>query len=142
MRMRRAWGIKERNFRVRRTREWRATLMQLRSIPRDTGGEMSAKRLAFLLLSLFVASSFAQVNELAVTVGRTFISTQTIQNDGTSINPRIHFGTEESFAFDYARYLTTRGVFGFSAELPVAIVPRIDLNTFLNQVPKDIGALF
>jgi hypothetical protein len=56
---------------------------------------MLAKRLAFVLLSVLVASSFTLVNELAFTVGRTFISTQTNQTDPTSLNPRIHFGTEE-----------------------------------------------
>jgi len=33
-------------------------------------------------------------------------------------------------------------MFGLSAELPVAVAPRIDLNTYLNQIPKDIGVLF
>src|ERR1017187_11012129 len=32
--------------------------------------------------------------------------------------------------------------FGLYAELPVAIYPRNDLNTYENQIPKDIGALF
>jgi hypothetical protein len=119
--------------------------------PQDSGGEMSAKRLAFLMLFLsFLAfTSFAQdrnsdtVNELSVTVGRVFISTQTIQNPPAGdLNPDIHFGNEESVAFNYSRLLRTHGIFGFSAELPVAISPRIDLNTGTNQIPKDIGALF
>jgi len=103
---------------------------------------MSAKRLAFLLLSVFVASGIAQVNQLSLTVGRTFIGTQSLQNDPTSLYPRVHFGDETSFAFNYARLLKSRGMFGLSAELPVAVAPRIDLNTYLNQIPKDIGVLF
>ena len=67
---------------------------------------MSAKRLAFLvvLLSLFTSSSFAQVNEVSVTVGRTFVSTQTIKNP-TVLPAALHFGNEESFASGYGRLL-------------------------------------
>jgi hypothetical protein len=36
----------------------------------------------------------------------------------------------------------TRGIVGFFGEVPLAIYPRMDLNTDLNQIPKDIGALF
>ena len=106
---------------------------------------MSAKRLAMLvvLVAVPISSAYAQVNELSVTVGRTFVSTQTIQNPpGGDLNPKIHFGNEESVAFNYARLLMSRGFLGFSAELPVAIYPRMDLNTYTNQIPKDIGALF
>jgi hypothetical protein len=106
---------------------------------------MSAKRLAFLTVffGFFASSSFAQVNEISVTVGRTFVSTQTVLNPPAGdTNPRIHFGNEESVAFNYGRLLKSRGIFGFSAELPVAIYPRMDLNTGANQIPKDIGALF
>ncbi len=104
---------------------------------------MSAKRLAFLIvfLSLIVSSSFAQVNEVSVTVGRAFVSTQTIQNS-TSSNPDIHFGNEESFAFNYGRLLKSHSIFGFTGELPVAFYPSMDLNTGANVIPKDIGALF
>ena len=105
---------------------------------------MSSKRLVILVVfvAVFVSSAFAQVNEVSVTVGRAFVSTQTIQNDSASPNPHIHFANEESFAFNYGRLLMSRSIFGFSAELPVAIYPRMDLNTFLNQIPKDIGAVF
>ncbi len=108
---------------------------------------MAVKRLAFLIvcLSTFAFSGLAQEKEeLSVTVGRTFVSTQTNLNGAAqgSVNPNIHFGNEESLAFNYSRHLMDRGVFAFSAELPVAIYPRMDLNTGLNQIPKDIGALF
>jgi len=105
---------------------------------------MSLQRLAILVVfvAVIMSRAFAQKNEGAVTGGRTFISTQTILNDPASPNPKIHLGTEESFAFNYTRLLATRGIFGFSAEVPVAIAPRIDLNTSLNQIPKDFGALF
>jgi hypothetical protein len=106
---------------------------------------MSAKWLAVLVVfvGVFISTAFAQVNEVSVTVGRTFVSTQTIQNPPAGDpNPKIHFGNEESVAFNYGRLLKSRGTFGISAELPVAIYPRMDLNTGANQIPKDIGALF
>jgi len=107
---------------------------------------MSAKRLAFLavvLVLVLVASALAQVNELSITAGRTFVSTQTIQNPlQGDVNPNIHFGNEESVAFNYGRLLMSHKILGLYAELPVAIYFRMDLNTDANQIPKDIGALF
>jgi hypothetical protein len=104
---------------------------------------MSARWLAFLivLVTFLVFSGFAQVNEISVTVGKSFVSTQTIQNS-TSFNPHIHFGNEESVDFNYSRLLMSRSIFGLYGEVPVAIYPRMDLNTAENVIPKDIGALF
>jgi len=110
-------------------------------ILQDSGGEMSAKRLALLvvLVAVLVSSAFTQVNELSATVGRTFVSTQTVRNFTT--NPNIHFGNEESIAFNYSRLLKSWGIFGLSGEIPIAIYPRMDLNGE-HGIPKDIGALF
>jgi len=112
---------------------------------------MSPKRLAILvvLVAVVISSAFAQLNEpsieqnneLSVTVGRTFVSTQTIQNS-TLFNPHIHFGNEESVDFNYSRLLKSNAPFALYGELPVAIYPRMDLNTGQNVIPKDIGALF
>src|ERR1700686_1579587 len=101
---------------------------------------MAAKRLAVLvvLVAVLGAGGWAQVNEVSLTVGRTFVSPQTVP----STTLPIHFGGEESFAFNYGRLLLSRGIFGVSAELPVAIYPRMDLNYNLGTVPKDIGAVF
>jgi len=101
---------------------------------------MSAKRLAVLVVPVLVlvSSAFAQVNELSVTAGRTFVSTQT----ATTTRDLIHFGNEETVAFNYARLLKTHKIFGLYAELPVAIYPRMDLHYEPGTVPKDIGALF
>jgi hypothetical protein len=101
---------------------------------------MSAKRLAALVVPflILVASAFAQVNEVSITAGRTFVSTQTVQATGLP----VHFANEESIEFDYGRLLKSVKIFGLYAELPVAIYPRMDLNYNLNKVPKDIGALF
>ncbi len=102
---------------------------------------MLAKRLAVLVAPVLflVFSAWAQVNELSITAGRSFVSTQTVP----ITNLPVHFGNEESVAFNYSRLLKTHGIFGLSAELPVAIYPRMDVNYNLgNLTPKDIGALF
>ena len=101
---------------------------------------MSAKRLAVLVVPVLVliASALAQVNEVSITAGRTFVSTQTVTTTGLP----VHFGNEESVAFNYARFLKSFKVFGLYAELPVAIYPRMDVNYHLGTTPKDIGAVF
>jgi hypothetical protein len=113
---------------------------------------MSAKRLAVLvvLVLVLVSGALAQgsmeptpVNQLSLTAGRTFVSTETIQNPPAGdTNPKIHFGNPASVAFNYGRLLTTHSIFGIYAEVPVAIYFRMDLNTGANLIPKDIGALF
>lgn len=105
---------------------------------------MLAKRLLGVVapVVLLASSAWAQVNDVSVTAGRTFVSTQTVLNSGFSFNPPLHFGNEETVAFNYSRLLKTAKVFGIRAELPVAIYPRMDLNTAYHGIPKDIGALF
>ncbi len=105
---------------------------------------MSVKRLAVLIVPvlLLVGSALAQVNELSLTAGRTFVSTQTILDQGTDPDPRLHFGNPASIAFNYGRFLTSRKIFGIYAEVPTAIYFKMDLNTYENSIPKDIGALF
>lgn len=102
---------------------------------------MLAKRLAVLVVPVLflVCSAGAQVNQLSITAGRTFVSTQTV----SSTSLPVHFGNEESVEFNYGRLLMTRRVFGLFAEVPVAIYPRMDVNYhFGTLIPKDIGALF
>jgi hypothetical protein len=105
---------------------------------------MVAKRLAVLVVPvlILVSSAWAQVNQLSITAGRTFVSTETIVNDPSSPDPRIHFANPVSFALNYGRLLKTKSIFGFFAELPVGVYPRMNLNTYLPQIPKDIGAIF
>jgi hypothetical protein len=102
---------------------------------------MSAKWLAILVafVGVVISSTFAQVNEISVTVGRTFVSTQSLRTFTT--NPNIHFGNEESFDVNYSRLLKSHSIFGLYGEVPVAIYPRMDLNGE-HGIPKDIGALF
>jgi hypothetical protein len=106
---------------------------------------MSAQRLAVLLVAILVvvSSAVAQVNEVSVTAGKSFVSTRSILNPPAGdLDPKIHFGNEETVEFNYGRFLTSKRIFGIYAELPVAIYPRMDLNTYANSIPKDIGALF
>jgi hypothetical protein len=113
---------------------------------------MSAKRLAVLIVPvlMLVSSALAQapsnstpVNQLSVTAGRTFVSTQTIQDPPPGDpNPNIHFGNPASVAFNYGRLLISHKIFGLYAELPVEMFFRMDLNTYENQIPRDIGAIF
>jgi len=71
---------------------------------------MSAKRLAVLVVPVLVlvSSVLAQVNELSITAGRVFVSTQTVQS--TSLP--IHFGNEEMVEFNYGRLLKSHKIFG------------------------------
>ena len=104
---------------------------------------MSAKRLAVLVMPVFVliACAQAQVNELSVTFGRSFVSTETIVNPPPG-DPTVHFANEETIEFNYARRLLTHKSFGFFAEVPVAIYPHMEIHTFAGNTPHDIGALF
>jgi hypothetical protein len=118
----------------------RANLGETNYVPQDSGGEMAAKRLAVLVVLAVVlgAIGWAQVNDASITVGRTFVSTQTVPSTGLP----IHFGNAKSVAFNYGRLLRSYGIFGLSAELPVGVYPRMNLNYNLGLVPKDIGAVF
>jgi hypothetical protein len=113
--------------------------MGTNNIPQYSGGDMSAKGLAFLIAPVLflVSGALAQSNELSVTAGR-IVSTQTVP----STDLPLHFGNPVSVGFNYGHLLTTRKIFGFYAELPVAIVPKMNLNYYNDQIPKDIGALF
>jgi hypothetical protein len=105
---------------------------------------MSAKRLFGMVVPfvLLACSGWAQINELSVTAGRTFVSTQTVLNSGLSFNPPLHFGNEESVAFNYSRLLKSAKIFGIRGEVPVAIYPRMDLSTAYHGIPTDMGAFF
>ena len=101
---------------------------------------MLSKRLAVLVVVLvLISGAWAQNNELSLTAGRAFVSTETVSNTGLP----LHFGNPWAAGFDYAHALTTRKIFGLYAELPVGIYPRMNVNYNLGFVtPKDIGALF
>jgi len=108
---------------------------------------MASKRLSILAVPVLVlvSSALAQdfnewthKNEVSITAGRTFVSTQTVRSTGFP----IHFGSELTVGFNYGRLLKSYNILGLYAELPVAIYPRMDLNYRDNLIPKDVGALF
>ena len=102
---------------------------------------MSAKRLAVLIVPVLflLSSAVAQVNDVSVTVGLTFVSTQTVPSTGLP----IHFGDASgSVTANYARLLKTHKIFGLYAELPVTYVPGMDLNYRYNVIPANVRALF
>ena len=105
---------------------------------------MPVKRLLGMSMAVLVLSccALAQRNDISVTAGSTFVSTQTVLNTGLSFNPPLHFGNEVTVAGNYGRLLKTASIFGIHVELPVALYPRMDLNTAYHGIPADIGALF
>jgi len=104
---------------------------------------MSPQRLVALtvFVVMLVSGGYAQVNEISGTVGRTFVSSQRIEG-ANFFNPNIHFGNGLTFAGNYSRLLKSHGIFGISAELPVAISFDMDLNTGANVIPESYKSLF
>ncbi len=87
---------------------------------------------------MLASSVWAQKNEVSLTAGRFFVSTQTVPSSGDP----IHFGNRASFAGNYSRLLVIRKIFGIRAEVPVAVFPKMDLNYYPGGIPKDIGTVF
>jgi hypothetical protein len=87
--------------------------------------------LAATLMVLFAAAVCSaqdeKKNEIAVTVGRTFISDQTVPNTSFFDNT-VHSGNGLSFDFNYARVLRRYKWGSLSAEVPVIWNPDEDLN--------------
>jgi len=100
--------------------------------------------LGVILLILVAAVSAAQdekKHEIAVTVGRTFISDQTPPNTNVFDNT-VHSGKGLSFDFSYA-YVIHRYKWGsLSAEIPFLWNPDEDLNYGLNEVPLQYSSMF
>ena len=57
---------------------------------------MPVKRLSGMIVIVLVlgCGAWAQRNDVSVTAGSTFVSTQTVYNTGLSFNPPLHFGNE------------------------------------------------
>jgi hypothetical protein len=79
-------------------------------------------------------------NEIAVTVGRMFISDQGVPNTNFFDNT-VHSGKGLSFEGNYARKLKNYRWGGLSAEIPVVFNPDEDLNYGLNQIPRDYSSI-
>jgi hypothetical protein len=97
--------------------------------------------LLFAAASTVAAAQESDKNEIAVTVGRIFISDQAVPNAATVYNT-VHFGKGLSFEGDYARKLRNYGWGTLSVEVPVVVNPDEDLNYGLNQIPKQYSSIF
>ena len=95
----------------------------------------------FLAATALATAQENTKNEIAITVGRTFISDQGSPGAPTPY-PVVRFGKGLSFQGNYARKLRDFSWGGLSVEVPVIFNPDEDLNFGLNQVPKDYSSVF
>jgi hypothetical protein len=107
---------------------------------------MSGKSLWFAGLVVIIMGTAAvaqdEKNEISGVIGRTFVSTQPIQN-ANFFDPNIRFGNGLTIEGSYARRLLSTELFSVSAELPVAYNPDQDLHAGgPGLVPKDYSVLF
>jgi hypothetical protein len=93
------------------------------------------------MTSAIVASAQEAKNEIAGTIGRTFISDQGVPNSGLS-NSNINHGAGLSFEVNYARILRGSDWADFAIELPIIFNPDEDIHYFTDQVPKDYSSIF
>jgi hypothetical protein len=99
--------------------------------------------IALLVAIAFLASNAAaQKNELAVSIGRVFISDQGVLGAGSS-NPNIHFGNGLSYGATYSRRIfNAGGLVSVNAEVPFFFTPTTTLNFAQNIVPKNYRSYF
>jgi hypothetical protein len=106
---------------------------------------MSAKRqfaVLVVVLILSLAAGAQSKNELAGTIGRTFIPDQTPPGTNFFDNV-IHQGKGITFEIDYARHILGNGSFlQLSLEVPVLINPDVDLNYGINTIPEGYSSIF
>ncbi len=80
-------------------------------------------------------------NEFSATIGRTFVSSQTIQG-ATFFNHNVHFGDSLTFGLNYGyKFKEFKGM-SLTAELPIAAAIDTDLNTGQNLIPASYKAFF
>jgi hypothetical protein len=80
-------------------------------------------------------------NEVAGTVGRTFVSDQGVPNAGTIFNT-VHFGEGLTFEGTYARTFKRYSWGNLAAEVPVRYNADEDLNYGTNQIPQGYSSIF
>jgi hypothetical protein len=80
-------------------------------------------------------------NEVAGTLGRTFISDQGVPNSGLA-NSIINHGAGLSFEVNYARILRGSDWADLAIEVPVIFNPDEDLHYFANQIPREYNSFF
>jgi hypothetical protein len=99
--------------------------------------------LAGMCLMGFSASAQDQKNELAGTIGRTFISDQGIQGPtAPSVNPFVRSGRGVTFQVDYSRVLRFRPVYSLAAEVPAVFNLDEDLGSGGDVVPSGYKQIF
>lgn len=106
---------------------------------------MMRKLLAVTVLLLAAGSTRAAAqdkgNELAVMIGRTFISDQGVPNTNFFDNV-VRFGKGLTFEGNYARRLRDLPWARLSVEVPVTYNPDEDLHYPLNQIPEQYSSVF
>ena len=100
-----------------------------------------AAALMVLAAGSTIAAAQGQKNEIACTIGRTFISNQTPPNTNFFDNT-LHFGKGFSIAGDYARRVRRYFWGDLAVEIPVIFNADEDLNYGQNQVPKQYRSIF
>src|SRR5438270_2351305 len=100
-----------------------------------------AAAVLLIAASALASGQESKKNEIAVTVGRMFISDQAVPNTNFFDNT-VHSGKGLSFEGDYARKLRNYHWGTLSVEVPVVVNHDEDLNYGLNQVPKDYSSIF
>ncbi len=91
-----------------------------------------------ILGAVAVSAAQDQKNEIAVTVGRTFISDRGVPATGLN----VHSGKGLSFDISYARALRNYKWGSLWVELPLLYNPDEDLNYAINAVPKQYSSMF
>jgi len=105
---------------------------------------MSVKRLWMVALLAVLTTSWnalAQQNQIAGTIGRTFISDQGIKG-ATFENPTVHFGNGLTFEINYARHILGQGFTKIYVEVPAVFNLDEDLNAGGNSVPESYKSIF
>ncbi len=100
-----------------------------------------AATLLLLVAGSTIAAAQEQKNEIAGTIGRTFISDQSPPNTNFFDNT-VHSGKGTSFEINYARKFRSYRWGDLSFEVPAIFNPDEDLNYGLNQVPKQYSSVF
>ena len=89
-----------------------------------------------LAVAILAGNALAQSNEVAGTIGRTFIASQTA-GGGT-----IHFGDGLTYEANYAHRFVNFGVFGVSVEVPFVVDPTNKVQDNINAVPAAFKSYF
>ena len=89
-----------------------------------------------LTVAILAGNAVAQSNEIAGSIGRTFIPNQTA-GGGT-----IHFGHGLTYEANYAHRFLNFGVFGVSVEVPFVVDPTNKVQDNINVVPSAFKSYF